>query len=647
MLTGTNPPAAGPRDEEPDLLERILEGTATTFALLHRPEATTGNTLEVLLGDAAAYATLADLPLGDAPAAAGVHELLALVPYRQIKERGFAVLDDQTPLIALSVTGQQQLPLPAALHRLPNDPVKVDSDGFELSDDQYADIVRRVITEEIGTGEGANFVIKRAFTAWLPDFSVVGALSFFRRLLEREAGAYWTFLVHTRDRILVGATPERHISVREGTAVMNPISGTYCYPPGGATFEGVMSFLSNRKESDELYMVVDEELKMMARICPSGGRLIGPYLREMARVAHTEYLIEGRTGQDVRDILRQTLFAPTVTGAPLQNAARVISRHETAGRGYYSGVAALIGSDASGSRALDSAILIRTADIAADGRLSIGAGATLVRHSDPQAEARETRAKAAGLLTALTGPGPSRFAEHPQVRAALARRNETVAGFWLDAADSQGCAGTELAGRRVLVIDAEDTFTLMLGHQLQALGAEVTVRRFDEAYEATAHDLVVLGPGPGDPSDTGHPKIAALRAAAHQLLAQKHPLLAVCLSHQVVSGLLGLRLRRRPVPNQGVQREIDLFGRRERVGFYNTFAAHTKDEHLEHPLAGRVAVSQDPHTGEVHGLRGRHFATVQFHPESVLTQDGPRIIASLLPNTLRPDPLPASGADDA
>ncbi|MFG2503313.1 anthranilate synthase family protein [Streptomyces sp. NPDC048441] len=638
MLTGTDPSAAAPRDDDPDLLDRILDGTTTTFALLHRPEAGTGGTLEVLRGDAAPCSTLADLPLGDAPAPAGVHELLALVPYRQIKERGFAVLDDDAPLIALTVTGQQELPLSTALRRLPNDPVKIDSDGFELSDDEYADIVRRVITEEIGTGEGANFVIKRAFTAWLPDFSAVGALSFFRRLVEREAGAYWTFLVHTRDRILVGATPERHISVRDGTAVMNPISGTYCYPPGGATFDGVMSFLSDRKESDELSMVVDEELKMMARVCPSGGRLIGPYLREMARVAHTEYLIEGRTGKDVRDILKETLFAPTVTGAPLENAARVISRHETTGRGYYSGVAALIGSDASGARTLDSAILIRTADIVPDGRLGIGAGATLVRHSDPEAEARETRAKVAGLLTALTGQGPSRFAEHPQVRAALARRNETVAGFWLDAADGRGCVSAELAGRRVLVIDAEDTFTVMLGHQLQALGAEVTVRRFDEEYEAAAHDLVVLGPGPGDPRDVGHPKIASLRAAAYQLLAEGRPLLGVCLSHQLMSGLLGLRLLRRPVPNQGVQREIDLFGGRERVGFYNTFAAHAEEEFIEHPLAGRVAVSRDRDTGEVHGLRGRHFASVQFHPESVLTQDGPRIIASLLTEVLRPVP---------
>lgn len=113
----------------------------------------------------------------------------------------------------------------------------------------------------------------------------------------------------------MGATPERHISVRDGVAVMNPISGTYRYPSDGPTLDGVMEFLADRKEADELYMVVDEELKMMTQVCPSGVRVVGPHLKEMARLAHTEYFIEGETNRDVRDILRETLLAPTVTGS--------------------------------------------------------------------------------------------------------------------------------------------------------------------------------------------------------------------------------------------------------------------------------------------------------------------------------------------
>ncbi|MFL4341875.1 chorismate-binding protein, partial [Pseudomonas aeruginosa] len=98
---------------------------------------------------------------------------------------------------------------------------------------------------------------------------------------------------------------------------------------------------------------------------------------------------------------RETLFAPTVTGSPLESACRVIRRYEPQGRGYYSGVAALIGGDGQGGRTLDSAILIRTAEIEGDGRLRIGVGSTIVRHSDPLGEAAESRAKASGLLAAL------------------------------------------------------------------------------------------------------------------------------------------------------------------------------------------------------------------------------------------------------
>lgn len=614
----------------PDLLARVLDGGAADFALLHRPEQAGADTLEILLGEVTEVAALKDLPVAAEPAPGSGHDLLVMIPYGQITERGYQARDDGESLLAMAVREQATAPLGATLSRLPGGPVTFVDGRFDVPDEEYADIVRRVIDDEIGTGEGANFVIKRSFVAQLPDFSRQVALSVFRRLLERESGAYWTFLVHTGGRTFVGASPERHISVHDGVAVMNPISGTYRYPADGPSLDGVLQFLGDRKETDELYMVVDEELKMMGRVCPSGARLVGPYLKEMARLAHTEYFIEGATDRDVRDILRETLFAPTVTGSPLESAAKVIRRYEPVGRGYYSGVAALIGRDAAGGRTLDSAILIRTADIDATGRMSIGTGATLVRHSDPWSEVQETRVKAAGLLAALGEPEPVRFGAHPAVRTALDRRNEGIADFWLR--EPGGHYGQEqpLAGQKVLVVDAEDTFTQMIAHQVRSLGCEVTVRRFDEPYDVTAHDLVILGPGPGDPRETEHAKIAHLRGTVTGLLAERRPFLAVCLSHQVLSTVLGLPLHRRPVPNQGVQHEIDWFGGRARVGFYNTFAAHAEEDGFDHPAYGPVRISRDPETGEVHGLHADGFASMQFHAESVLTQNGPGVIAALL-----------------
>ncbi|MCX3062914.1 anthranilate synthase family protein [Streptomyces beihaiensis] len=620
-----------------DLLDRVLNRQAPAFALLHRPESGDPDAVDVLVGDVTLPKTLADIPLTDrtAPdAAATEHDVLIVAPYRQITERGFTAPDDGAPLIALSVADQDRVPVAELMARIPDAPTSVTARGFDIDDEQYAETVRRIVTDEIGTGEGANFVLKRTLLAEIDDYSLRDALVFFRRLLEREQGAYWTFVIHTGERTLVGATPERHISVSDGTAVMNPISGTYRYPPTGPTLEGVTEFLADRKETDELYMVVDEELKMMARVCEGGGRVLGPHLKEMARLAHTEYFIEGRTDRDVRAILHETLFAPTVTGSPLESAVRIIGKYEPQGRGYYSGVAALISRDTGTGRDLDSAILIRTADIEAHGRVRIGVGATLVRHSDPLSEVAETRAKASGLLGALESGQANRYGSHPDVRAALTRRNSGIAHFWLDDDEGRRPAVTGLEGMSALIIDAEDTFTAMIGLQLRSLGMRVTIRNYDDPYTFDGHDLVVMGPGPGDPEAADDPKIRSLRSAFECLLAGQRPFVAVCLSHQVLSLSLGLGLVRRGVPNQGVQREIDLFGGRERVGFYNTFAARCDEDKLDVDRVGAVEVSRDPVTGEVHALRGPGFASMQFHAESVLTVDGPRILGRTIQEVL-------------
>ncbi|HEY0166766.1 MAG TPA: anthranilate synthase family protein [Jatrophihabitans sp.] len=614
-----------------EVLDQIFCPDPPPFAVLFRPEATGRNTLTVLLGDVSLPGSLAELPRPAHDSLTGPrHEVLAVIPYRQIAERGYSCVDDGAPLIAMTVTSQATVTRGQLTDRIDDAPISLTVAGFDIDDATYAETVRRVLVNEIGEGVGANFVIKRSFVADISEYTPQSALVLFSRLLARESGAYWTFIVHAGGRTFVGATPERHVSMRGGTAMMNPISGTYRYPASGATLDGVLKFLTDAKETDELYMVVDEELKMMAQICSGGGRVVGPYLREMAQLAHTEYFIEGHSVLDPRDVLRETMFAPTVTGGPLESACRVISRYEPEGRGYYSGAIALIGRDEQGEATLDSAILIRSAEIDSTGRLRVGVGATLVRHSRPEDEVLETRAKAASLITALQANTAARFGADPRVQTALAERNSLIAKFWRTSETGRATADPELAGRRVLVVDAEDTFTSMLDNQLCAMGLDVTVRRFDQPYDFEGYDLVVMGPGPGDPRDLNDPKIAHMHAAMRRLIQDRRPLLAVCLSHQVLSMQLGLSLVRRAVPNQGLQLSIDLFGTPERVGFYNAFAALSSEDKLDHPSLGLIEISREVETGEVHALRGHGFASVQFHAESVLTQDGPGIIAGLL-----------------
>ncbi|MFJ9866347.1 anthranilate synthase family protein [Streptomyces sp. NPDC101165] len=627
-------------------LQNLLHDPRPFALLRRRTPGRDEHTVEVLLGPVSSRDRLADLP----------DEGLALVPFRQIRERGFDVRDDGTPLLVLTPEESYEIPLADALRSLPGHDVRVEGGGFDVDDEEYGEIVGRVLREEIGRGEGANFVIRRTYEGEIPGFGRADALALFRRLLEGERGAYWTFVVHTGDRTLVGASPEVHVRMsggrggREalsveggggrragGTVVMNPISGTYRYPAEGPTAEHLLDFLADGKEIEELSMVVDEELKMMCTVGDMGGVVVGPRLKEMAHLAHTEYELRGKSSLDVREVLKETMFAATVTGSPVQNACRVIERHEVGGRGYYAGALALVGRDSGGAQTLDSPILIRTADISAEGWLRVPVGATLVRGSDPAGEVAETHAKAAGVLAALgVRPSPPRdererprLADDPRVRAALDGRRSSLAPFWLRMQERE----TALEGH-ALVVDGEDTFTAMLAHVLRSAGLEVTVRRYDAPglrETVRAHEgPVVLGPGPGDPGDLDDPKMRFLRALAAEVVREhRHGVLGVCLGHELIAAELGLGIVRKEVPHQGAQTTIDLFGQAQTVGFYNSFVAHCGEEEARELAAHGVEVSR-AENGEVHAVRGPGFAGVQFHPESVLSLDGAAVVRELM-----------------
>ncbi|GGH46699.1 anthranilate synthase family protein [Microbacterium album] len=640
-----------------DLIARLAADPESSFALIARDEPDTGavEAVEVLTGPIADVELLADIPLHDETGAP--REVLALVPYRQVRERGFEAHDDGVPLRCLLVESRATVPLADVMASLPTEPVPLHDAGFDVDDEEYADIVRRVIADEIGRGQGANFVIRRDYVARVDAEPRHAALTWFRALLEHERGAYWTFAVVTPDYIAVGASPEAHVSAQAagagtaGTVTMNPISGTFRHPAGGATVETLAEFLTDTKETEELFMVVDEELKMMSAVCSDGGRITGPHLKEMSRLTHTEYMLRGTSRLDPREILRETMFAPTVTGSPMQNACAVIRRHERVPRGYYSGVAALFTPREGGGHDLDAPILIRTAHLV-DGQLRVPVGATLVRHSDPYGEVNETHGKAAGVLGAIgavprdttpedpDAPAPRRpLAEDPRIAELLASRNARLARFWLDPQDP---VPGPLTGRSALVVDAEDRFTTMLAHQLRHLGLDVRIAHWSEPTDAEvdAAELVVAGPGPGDPRDGHSARIARMRHIVGRRLETGAPLLAVCLSHQILSDRLGIGLTPLASPHQGLQKTVDVFGEPASIGFYNTFTARVlpgvarlTPSETRCGDVGTVEVAADD-SGDVYALRGRGFASVQGHLESILSRDGMRTLERLVTHAL-------------
>ena len=133
-----------------------------------------------------------------------------------------------------------------------------------------------------------------------------------------------------------------------------------------------------------------------------------------------------------------------------------------------------------------------------------------------------------------------------------------------------------------MILHGEDDFVNMLVHVLGVFGMTARVVRHED-YAAGAFDgadLVIVGPGPGDPREGDHPKIASFRRAVDDLLASGQPFLAVCLGHQTLCQRLGLDLGYKDVVFQGTQSPVRLDGRTERVGLL---------QHLRRPGARPAA----------------------------------------------------------
>ena len=187
---------------------------------------------------------------------------------------------------------------------------------------------------------------------------------------------------------------------------------------------------------------------------------------------------------------------------------------------------------------------------------------------------------------------------------------------------------------RVLVVDNYDSFTYNLVHLLEELGAEVVVRRSDAVTVGEAHaltpDRLVVSPGPGRPSGAGRSEELIVA------LGRTTPTLGVCLGHQAIVEAFGGEIGSARSLLHGKASRIDHDGRgiyaglpQELVaGRYHSLAATRVPDVLE--------VTARTGDGEVMGVRHRELPIegVQFHPESVLTPDGPAMLRTFL-DTLR------------
>ncbi len=189
----------------------------------------------------------------------------------------------------------------------------------------------------------------------------------------------------------------------------------------------------------------------------------------------------------------------------------------------------------------------------------------------------------------------------------------------------------------VFVLDNYDSFTYNLVQYLGELGANVTVRRNDEVtvddIRAMKPERIVLSPGPGRPEDAG------IMLDVIRELGPTTPVFGVCLGHQAIGAVFGGSVVRATAPMHGKTSSIEHNGRGVFTGLASPFEASryhslvVADKDLPADLEVTARTQGD---GVIMGLRHRTLPIhgVQFHPESILTSEGRRILRNFLESRL-------------
>ncbi|HEX6211294.1 MAG TPA: anthranilate synthase component I, partial [Methylomirabilota bacterium] len=405
---------------------------------------------------------------------------------------------------------------------------------------EYAAMVR-VARESFRRGDLFEVVPGQTFFEACP--SPPSAL--FRRLRERNPSPYGFLMNLGEAEYLVGASPEMYVRVDGDRVETCPISGTIARGRDAiGDAAQILALLASGKDESELTMCTDVDRNDKSRICvPGSVRVIGRRQIEMyARLIHTVDHVEGqlRDGFDALDAFLAHAWAVTVTGAPKAWAMQFIEDHERSPRAWYGGAVGLLGFDGN----LNTGLTLRTIRIK-DGLASVRAGATLLYDSDPDAEEAETELKASAFLDVIRrGPGA-------QSRPAVAAPRTGV-------------------GRRVLLIDHQDSFVHTLANYLRQTGAEVVTLRSGfpaDAFDDVKPHLAVLSPGPGTPRDFD------VAGTLDALVRRRIPTFGVCLGLQGMVEYFGGTLGVLDPPVHGKPSRIRVVGGRLFEGLPAEFTA--------------------------------------------------------------------------
>ena len=420
----------------------------------------------------------------------------------------------------------------------------------------------------------------------------------FLALRDRNPAPYGFLMNLGEGEYLVGASPEMYVRVDGDRVETCPISGTIARGPDAiGDAAQIVKLLTSAKDEAELTMCTDVDRNDKSRICvPGTVRVIGRRQIEMSsRLIHTVDHVEGRLRPelDALDAFLGHAWAVTVTGAPKTWAMQFIEDHERSCRAWYGGAVGVVRFDGT----MNTGLTLRTIRVKA-GVAEVRAGATLLFDSDPDAEEAETELKAAALLDAI--------------RRGREEGQRTVAA-----------PAGPATGRRVLLVDHQDSFVHTLANYLRQTGADVVTLRSGfgaEAYDDVKPCLVVLSPGPGTPADFD------VAGTIAELARRRLPAFGVCLGLQGMVEHFGGELGVLHPPVHGKPARIRVLGGRLFQGLPATFTAgrYHSLHAIRDRLPAELEVTAESQDGVVMAIEHRAlpFAAVQFHPESIMTLEG-------------------------
>lgn len=433
----------------------------------------------------------------------------------------------------------------------------------------------------------------------------------FQRLCVINPSPYGALMNLGDGEFLVSASPEMFVRSDGRRVETCPISGTIARGTDAiGDAEQIRQLLNSEKDEFELNMCTDVDRNDKARVCVPGTikvlarRQIETYSKLFHTVDHVEGML--RPGFDALDAFLTHAWAVTVTGAPKLWAMQFVEDHERSPRRWYAGAIGAVNFDGS----INTGLTIRTIRMK-DGLAEVRVGATCLFDSDPAAEDRECQVKAAALFQALRGDPP-----------------KPLSSFAPDATGS---------GKRVLLIDHDDSFVHMLADYFRQVGASVTVVRYVHALDMLKQkrwDLLVLSPGPGRPEDFG------IKKTIDAALENKLPVFGVCLGVQAIGEYFGGELGQLTHPAHGRPSRVQVRGGRLMrnlpneivIGRYHSLFV----ERDSMPEVLDVTASTEDGVAMVLEHKTLPVGGVQFHPESLMSL-GNEVGLKIVENAFRLD----------